>query len=291
MVIPAFVNSGAGNAGEVDAALRKAGCFDIRVVAAGDITQAVRDAVRNGATRIAAVGGDGTISAAAAVVAGTDVELVVIPAGTLNHFARDNGIPLDLDAACAVAQSGRIKRVDVAWVNARLFLNTSSVGAYANFVRVRERLEPRFGYWLSSLMSMVRTLARMQPFRLQFDSPILEKPYRTPLVFIGVGERELKLPMLGGRTEGGRSGLHVLIVRGRTRARLVALAFAAAARGTRAVNRTPHLDSFLVDRCTIEQRHSTVAVDGEVVKIDSPLEYQLGREALKLVVPVPSSTI
>src|SRR6185295_17092357 len=125
----------------------------------------------------------------------------------------------------------------------------------------------------------------MQPFRLQFDSPILEKPYRTPLVFIGVGERELKLPMLGGRTEGGRSGLHVLIVRGRTRARLVALAFAAAARGTRAVNRTPHLDSFLVDRCTIEQRHSTVAVDGEVVKIDSPLEYQLGREALKLVVP------
>jgi len=290
-VIPAFVNPAAGNADEVDAALRSAGCFDIRPTAPDEITQAVQSAIEQGATRIAAVGGDGTISAAAAAIARTDVELLVIPAGTFNHFARDNGIPTDLAEACALAHSEQTRRVDVAWVNKRLFLNTSSVGVYANFVRVRERLEPRFGYWLSSLMSMIRTLARVQPFRLQFDSPILEKPYKTPLVFIGVGERELKLPMLGGRSENGRAGLHVLIVRGRTRARLVALAFAAAARGTRAVNRTPHLDSFLVERCTIEQRHSTVALDGEVVRLESPLEYEFGRGALNLVVPAQASTI
>lgn len=290
-MIPAFVNPAAGKADEVDAALRKAGCFDVREVAPDQITHAVLDAISQGATRIAAVGGDGTISAAAAAVARTGVELLVIPAGTFNHFARDNGIPTDLDEACALAQSVHVRHVDVAWVNERLFLNTSSVGVYANFVRVRERLEPRFGYWLSSVMSMLRTLARVQPFRLQFESPILEKPYKTPLVFIGVGERELKLPMLGGRLEVGRTGLHVMIVRGRTRARLVALALAAAAKGTRAVNRTPHLDSFIVDRCTIEQRHSTVAVDGEIVRMDSPLEYQFGRGALKVVAPAPPSTI
>jgi diacylglycerol kinase family enzyme len=291
LVIPAFVNPAAGNAEDVDAALRKAGCFDVRAVAPDEITQAVQNAMDQGATRVAAVGGDGTISAAAAAVARTEVELVVIPAGTFNHFARDNGIPTDLNEACAAAQSKTIKQVDVAWVNRRLFLNTSSVGAYANFVRVRERLEPRFGYWMSSALSMVRTLARVQAFRLWFESPVLQKPYKTPLVFIGVGERELKLPQLGGRVEGGRSGLQILIVRGRTRARLVTLAFAAAARGSRAVSRTPHLDSFLVDKCTIEQRHSTVAVDGEVVQLDSPLEYELGRGALRLVVPEPSSTI
>ena len=290
-MIPAFVNPAAGNADDVDAALRKAGCFDIRAIAADEITEAVRDAMDEGATRIAAVGGDGTISSAAAAVARTEVELVVIPAGTLNHFARDNGIPTDLNEACAVAQSHEIRHVDVAWVNRRLFLNTSSVGVYANFVRVRERLEPRMGYWLSSCFSMVRTFARVQAFKVQFESPVLNKPYKTPLVFIGVGERELKLPMLGGRIEGGRSGLHVLIVRGRTRARLVALAFEGAARGTRALSRTPHLDSFLVDRCTIEQRHSTVAVDGEVVRMDSPLDFELGRGALRLVVPARSSTI
>src|SRR5688500_14055175 len=181
-VIPAFVNPAAGNADEVNRALRKAGCFDVRPVAPGEITQAVRAAVNEGATRIAAVGGDGTVSAAAAAIAKTGVELVVIPAGTFNHFARGNGIPTELDAAtaiaksdvelveitagtfthlardlaiptglaaaCAIATTGTVQRADVARVNGRLFLNTSSVGVYANFVRVREQFEPRAGYWL-----------------------------------------------------------------------------------------------------------------------------------------------
>lgn len=284
-MIPAFVNPTAGNAEEVDRALRKAGCFDVRDVAPDQVTQSVQAAIDEGATRVAAVGGDGTISAAAAALARTGVELVVIPAGTLNHFARDYGIPLDLDTACANAMSERIRCVDVGWVNGRLFLNTSSVGAYANFVRVRERLEPRVGYWFASLASAARTLVRLHPFKVWFATEGVERLYQTPIVFIGVGRRELKLPTLGRRVENGSSGLHVMIVRGGTRARLLALAFEAAAKGTRAISRTPHLDSFLVDRCTIEQRHSTVALDGEVVSLASPLEYKLGQRALKIVVP------
>ena len=284
-VIPAFVNPAAGSADEVDKALRKAGCFDVREIAPDKVTQTVRAAIDGGATRVAVAGGDGTVSAAAAAVARTTAELVVIPAGTFNHFARDHGIPTDLDAACAAATSPRIECADVAWVNGRLFLNTSAVGAYANFVRVRERLEPKCGYWLASAYSMVRTLVRMQPFRIRFETDGVERTYETPIVFLGVGQRELKLPLLGNRIPDGRSRLHVMIVRGRTRARLVALAFEAAARGTHAMSRTPHLDSFLVERCTIEQRHSTVAVDGEVVKMDSPLEYELGAASLRLVVP------
>jgi diacylglycerol kinase family enzyme len=284
-MIPAFVNPAAGNATDIDRALRRAGCFDIRAVAPNQVTQGVRAAVAEGATRVAAVGGDGTVSAAAAAITRTDVELVIIPAGTFNHFARDHGIPTDIGAACAVALSDSVTRADVAWVNGRMFLNTSSVGVYANFVRVRDRLEPRYGYWLSSTLAMVRTFARVRPFRVRFETEGLEREYETPLVFIGVGDRELKLPKLGGRIRGGRSGLHVMIVRGRTRARLVALAFEAAARGTRAMSRTPHLDSYLVTHCTIEQKHSTVAVDGEVVNLDSPLKYEFGGAALRIVVP------
>lgn len=284
-MIPAFVNPKASNAAEVDDALRNAGCFDVRPVVPHEITKAVRAAIEGGATRVAAVGGDGTIASAAAALARTDVELVVIPGGTLNHFAKDHGIPTDLEAACAVAQTGRVECVDVGWVNGRIFLNTSSVGVYANFVRVRERMEPRFGYWVSSGFAMVRALLRVQPFRVWFETDSLEREYKTPFVFIGVGERELKLPSLGSRVEQGRAGLHVMVVRGRTRARLMSLAFAAAARGTRALSRTPHLDSFLLTHCRIEQRHSTVAVDGEVVQLESPLEYEMGRGALKLVVP------
>lgn len=257
----------------------------MRPVAPDEVTQAAQAAIANGASRIAAVGGDGTISAAAAALAGTDVELVVVPAGTFNHFATEHGIPQGLDAACAVAESRNLKRVDVAWVNGRLFLNTSSVGVYANFVRVRERMEPRLGFWLASAVSLVRTLVGFGSFRVCFESDAVERTYDTPLVFIGVGERELKLPTLGKRVRDGRSGLHVMVVRGRTRARLLTLGLAAAARGLRAMSRTPHLDSFLVTRCTIEQKLSTVAVDGEVVTMASPLHYELGAGVLRVVVP------
>lgn len=284
-MIPAFLNTEVHDPDVVERALIAAGAFDVHSVPATGITQAVRDAVARGARRVVAAGGDGTISSVAAVVAGTDVELAVVPAGTFNHFAKDHGIPLDLTAACALAATGtRVAPVDIAWVNGRLFLNTSSVGVYANFVKGREKWEPRFGYWLASAISVIRNLVRVRPFNLSFSADGAERPYETPLVFIGVGERELKLPTLGNRVDGGRRGLHVLIVRGRTRARLVALSFAAAARGVRAVSRTPHLDSMLVDECRIEQRHETLAVDGEIVRLPSPLDYRFGRDALKLVV-------
>jgi diacylglycerol kinase family enzyme len=284
-VIPAFVNPAAGNAAAVDEALRRSGCFEVLKVDPAAMTSAARELVERGVARIAAVGGDGSVSAVAAAVARTNVELAIIPAGTFNHFARDHRIPTELQAACEVARTGRVIATDVAWVNDRLFLNTSSVGVYANYVRVRERLEPRLGYWLASAFAMLRTFARVQPFRVAFETEQVQRQYVTPLVFIGSSERELKLPTLGNRVEDGTSGLHVLIVRGRTRARLVALAFAAAARGTRSITRTPHLDGFLVDRCIIEQRHSTVAVDGEIVRLESPLRYEIDRGSLRLVVP------
>lgn len=285
VVIPAFLNTDVDDPAGVARALEAAGAFDVRSVPAARITEAVREAVARGARRVVAAGGDGTISAVAAAIAESGVELAVVPAGTFNHFAKDNSLPLDLRAACELAATGtRVAPVDVAWVNGRLFLNTSSVGVYTNFVKGREKWEPRFGYWLASAISVIRNFVRVRPFRLSFSADGAERAYETPLAFIGVGERELKLPTLGNRVEGGRRGLHVLIVRGRTRARLVALSFAAASRGIRAVSRTPHLDSLLVDRCRIEQRHETLAVDGEIVRVRSPLDYRFGRDALTLVV-------
>lgn len=284
-MIPAFLNPKSGGAPDVRRVLEQAGCFALHEVAPDGMTQAVRAAIMGGARRIAVVGGDGSVAAAAAAVARTPVELAIVPAGTFNHFARDHGIPMDIAHACELARSGNIRSADIGWVNGRLFLNTSSVGIYANFVQVRERLEQGMGYWAASALAMVRTFVHVRPFRVWFEAEGVERAYDTPLVFIGLGERELKLPALGRRVPDGRPGLHVLVVRGRTRARLVTLSFAAAARGTHTVSRTPHLDSFLVGRCRIEQRHSTVAVDGEIVRLDSPLDYEAGRGAVQLVVP------
>jgi diacylglycerol kinase family enzyme len=283
-VIPAFLNKHAKQATAAERALRESGCFDVHVLDGDAITSAIRDAVARGVTRIAVAGGDGTLSSAAALLAGTSIELAVVPAGTYNHFAKDLGLHAELKESCEVATSRKVVQVDVGSVNGRVFLNTSSVGMYANFVRDRDRHEATSGR-LALFRAAVRTLARFQPFRVSFETDAGRKNYLTPQVFIGVGERELRFPKMGNRKEGGRSELHVMVVRAQTRSRFIAIGIMGLVRGTHAVSRTPHFDTFLLRSCSIEQRHMTVALDGEIVMMDSPLEFELKRAALRVVVP------
>jgi diacylglycerol kinase family enzyme len=284
--ILALVNPKSGTAAKAQAALAEAGAFDVRVVEPEKLTAAIADAVTHGRRRIVVSGGDGTIASAAHSLVGTGVELAIVPGGTLNHFARDLGIPADLPTACEIAADQTITAcADVGYVNGLLFLNTSSVGAYVRLVRTREWLEPRLGYKLASAAAAVRVFLGIPRVDVELEVDGVVRRYRTPLVFVGVGERELKLPALGKRIRGGRRGLHVMVVRGRTRAGLLALALAAVARGVGAVSRTPKLDSFIVDRCRVVlRRRGPVAVDGEIVQLETPLEYTAARGALKVVV-------
>lgn len=285
--IPAFVNAEAGSADGVAQALGASGRFALHTVEPGRLAECVREAVRAGAPRIVVAGGDGSIGTAAAELVGTATELAVIPAGTLNHFARDNDIPLDVAEAAALAASGSAAPVDVGRVNGRLFLNTSSVGAYITFVRLRERIEPRLGYQLGSAVAAVRALLTSRPFRLGLEVGGQTRVYRTMLAFIGVSERELRIPLLGGRVPDGRRALHVIIPRGGRKGRLVGLAALAVMRGVSTTARTDLLDSFLVDRCRIEMRRplGTVALDGELAPLIAPLSYEIVRDAIRVVRP------
>lgn len=273
-MIPAFVNPKAGNAAAARDALRAAGGFDIREVPPQTLADETKRAVGEGATRILVAGGDGSIGSAASVLAGTGVELAILPCGTLNHLAKDLALPLELEDAARFALRGSAIPVDAAVVNDRLFLNTSSVGAYVSFVRLRERLEHRLGYTIASLVAGLRMLVHMPTFRISVQVEGKSREYVTPLVFIGVGERELKLPTLGARVADGKRGLHVMIVRERSGGRALSLGLAAAARGVKAVARTPALDSFIVDECVIHPRVPRIALDGEIVPAIAPLKYK-----------------
>ena len=284
--IPALINAASGSADAAREALASNSGFDVREVQPDKLEASFKDAASEGPARILVAGGDGTIASAATVLLGTGIALAVLPGGTLNHFARDLGIPTDPKDAIAVALGGTSRDVDVGVVSGHVFLNTSSVGAYVHFVRIREYLEPRFGYGFSSFIAACRILADFRIITVELEVGGHKQVYRTPLVFIGVSERELQLPTLGSRVEHGRRGLHVMVVRGRSRARLMAIALNAVARGVKSVARTPELDSFIVDRCTISQRYSgTVAIDGELVRLGAPLEYELRREGLRVVCP------
>jgi diacylglycerol kinase family enzyme len=285
--IPAVVNVASGTAEAATAALTAHGSFDVRAVQPDQIGETVRALVDGGATRILVAGGDGTIGTAAAVLIDHPAELAVLPGGTLNHFARDLGI--STDPAEALELDGLSCRdVDVGMVNGHLFLNTSSVGSYVRFVRAREQLEKRFGYRIASFLAAFRILFQLQRIGVELEVDGMKRLYRTPLVFIGVGARELQLPTLGNRVIGGRRGLHVMIVRSNSAARLVALGLAAVARGVNHVSHLPEFDSVIADRCRIVVRHPMrVAVDGELVMLEPPLEFSLRRDALQVVSPPP----
>jgi diacylglycerol kinase family enzyme len=285
--IPAFVNPSAGSGAAARDALQEAGAFAVEEGDPGSLDARIEKALADSPERLVVAGGDGTVAHAASKLVGTSTALAIVPGGTLNHFARDHQIPTDHREATKVAASGTVTTADVAFVNDRMFLNTSSVGAYVIFVRTRERLERYFGYHIATLLAGLRLLGRVRPFTVRLELDGVPRQYRSALVFVGVGERQLQLPSVGGRAEDGRRGLHVIVVRGGTWARLVAAGLIAAIRGNAAIARGTLADTFVVDRCTIElrRRHGRVAVDGELVDMTSPLDYRVERDALRLVVP------
>src|SRR5919199_4445320 len=169
-MILALVNSKSGTADKAKAALREAGAFEVRVIEPQKLTDAISGAVADGRRRIVVAGGDGTIGTAARALVGTGVELGIVPGGTLNHFARDLGIPADPPTACEIAADETVTAcADAGGGNGRLFLNTSSVGAYVRLVRTRERLERRLGYRIASVAAAIRVFVGIPSFGVELE--------------------------------------------------------------------------------------------------------------------------
>jgi len=286
--LKAFLNAKCGNAEAAREALTTAG-FDLDVVEPAQLEQHLKRAIEHGTKRILVAGGDGTIATAASLVANTDIELAILPGGTLNHFARDHNIPTDLGKAALVAAEGVVAGADIGYVNDCVFLNTSSIGAYVTFVRDREQWEKRVGYKIASFLALIGTWSRLRSFTVTMEVGGAKKSYQSSMVFIGVGERELKMPTLGSRVKNGKPGLHVMVIRGRGRARMFAVALAGIAKGTKEAEKLPEFDDFIVDSCRIEltRSHALIGLDGELKEMRTPLDYKIERDALRLVVSPP----
>lgn len=286
--LKAYLNAASGTSDAARKALTDAG-FEFEELQPPELEQRLKQVIDRGVRRIVVGGGDGTIATAASLVAKKDIELAILPAGTRNHFAKDHGIPTDLGEAALVAFDGQVRSADIGYVDDSVFLNTSSIGAYVTFVRVREQLEGHLGYRIASLIALFRTWAALRTFTVTLEVEGMKKTYRSSMVFIGSGERELKLPILGNRVKNGRRGLHVMIVGGRKRARLFAVALAGVAKGTRGAEQLPEFDDFLVDSCRIDltRPYVTIGLDGELKRLQTPLDYRIERDALRLVVAPP----
>ena len=115
-------------------------------------------------------GGDGTVNTVASAVIDTDKTFGVLPLGTLNHFAKDLHIPLDLEAAARTIIAGHTTQVDVGEVNDEIFLNNSSLGLYPRLVQKRKKKQ-RLGSrkWAAFFWAAISCTATLSFSRCQTE--------------------------------------------------------------------------------------------------------------------------
>ncbi|BBX85923.1 bifunctional phosphatase PAP2/diacylglycerol kinase family protein [Mycolicibacterium aubagnense] len=133
-------------------------------------------------TEVLAVGGgDGTVACAAGIAVEKGVPLAVFPGGTFNHFAKDIGCDSVARTVEAITE-GTAAYVDLVCLNEeRMVINTASIGAYPNYVRMREKLERRMGKRLAGMCALYLMLRREAPVRIRYD----DKTLQTELFFLG----------------------------------------------------------------------------------------------------------
>lgn len=167
----------------------------------GELTGAAERAVKDGVPMVAAGGGDGTQNAVASRLIGSGVIFGVLPMGTLNHFAKDLGIPLGIDDAVAVIAAGHSTQVDTAEVNGHSFLNNSSLGLYPDTVWRRELQQSRLGRskWPAFIWAALTSLKRYPFLNLQLTTDKISYRQRTPFIFIGNNEYIMEGFNIGAR--------------------------------------------------------------------------------------------
>jgi YegS/Rv2252/BmrU family lipid kinase len=250
------------------------------------LVSAAQDAVGQGMKIVVAGGGDGTLNAVASSLVGTDIVFGVLPLGTLNHFAKDLGIPLDIDAAISTIGEGHRAKVDTAEVNGHVFLNNSSLGLYPETVRHRELQQSRLGRskWLAFFWAAVTSLRRYPFLHVTISVKGQSFQQRTPFIFIGNNNYVMEGFNIGARNRLDAGRLSLYFAKGTSRLGLLLLAVRALFGRLR---QAKDFVAFSEDSLRIESRHKKlrVSTDGEVNLMSTPLVYGSCPASLNVFVP------
>lgn len=295
MKVAILVNAHAGSIGAENFAEKRA-AIEAAVADAGleatitpcepdALEETARRAAASGIHAVVAAGGDGTISAVAAGLVGGTTPLAVLPLGTLNHFAKDLGMPLELPAAASAIAGGDVRNVDVAELDGRVFLNNSSIGLYPEVVLDRESSRRAHGYtkWRALVIAAARVLRRFPLLRVLIRTDAGSIVAKTPFVFVGNNSYQLDVRALGSRQHLDHGELSLYTVRSASRVRTLWLLLRAMVSRLDVKDFEHHRVREAVIRTG--KHHIAVAIDGEVVRLTPPLHYRIRPRALPVIVP------
>ena len=302
---PVFVvlNTGSGRKDReaalaaIEHALGAAGaaCQVIKVARGSELPASAARAAALAAERggiLAAAGGDGTLNGVAQAALEADVPFGVVPLGTFNYFARDNGIPLEAAEAAAVLATGREAPVQVGMVNGKVFLVNASLGLYPRLLEDREAFKQQYGRmrWVALLAALWTLLARTHPklvLRITENGEV--RTVRASTLF--VGNNPLQLARLGiAEAQAVAAGLLAAIrVRPASAWGLLdMLLYGAVGR----LGQAAGVEAFAFREMEVaplrpraRPRFLKVATDGESVRLKLPLVFRVAPRALRLLRP------
>lgn len=233
-----------------------------------------------------AAGGDGTVNAAVAAIAGSEIAFAVVPLGTFNYFARDIGMPLEPEAAAAAILGGTIVPTHVARINDKPFLVNASIGLYVRLIQERERHEAKLGRNRIVAVASGLITALRGHYSMTLDMVVDGKPrtVRTPLVFLGKNYLQLK-KLDFDIAEGIAAGqVGVITLEDASPLTMMAVAWRALVGKPEQLHQ---LNAFCAEKLEIKTRRPLISavVDGEIMVLRSPLQIEIQRNALQVVRP------
>ncbi|HIQ34093.1 MULTISPECIES: diacylglycerol kinase family protein [Acinetobacter] len=235
---------------------------------------------------VVAAGGDGTLNAVAKRLMHTNIPMGVIPLGTFNYVARVLDIPIDVFAAADVIATGKFREVHVATINDQIYLNNASLGLYPLFIKKRELYNQHFGRFpLNAYTSGLDVLLREhKSLKLSINVDGQKYPVATPLIFFGNNQLQLcdmKLRIAECAANGKLAGV---VVAKSDRFSLLKMLLKLI-QGK--IEQTPDVYTFCAENITVgcKKDKVTVAIDGELMELETPLNFSVQKSSLKVMVP------
>ncbi|RUW03513.1 MULTISPECIES: diacylglycerol kinase family protein [unclassified Mesorhizobium] len=263
----------------------------IDIVAGGEIATALEKAIaRRNVDVVLAGGGDGTVSTAASLLMNTKKALAILPAGTMNLFARSLGIPQTLEAALKAFTDGEVKAVDMATANGHPFVHQFSIGMHARMVQLREKMD--FGSRLGKMRASVRAAwaTIKNPRTLKVTLTIGKTDIITRATGIGISNNlfgEGHLPY-ADNPAGGVLGIYVSVAR---RRRDLVKLLLAMLRGR--WRQSEHVEIHQADKAVLKIHSSPTkfkaVMDGELVKLERETTVEIHPATLNVLVPRSSA--
>ncbi len=292
-----IINGGSGHDDKdaaivkIEAALKAAsmGIETTRISKDDDFSKKCKETVltakKDGSIVIAA-GGDGTINLVAGFCQELSVPMGIIPMGTFNFFARDIGIPTDLDEAINLLITGQHHPTAIGKVGDQIFLVHVGIGLYADIIRNREKDKSRFGRFrivalASSFWSLLTTT---KTYNVTIETGTERLQRNTLNVFVGNNALQLEKAGISASKDLPADRLSVIILKPLSVPKRIRLAILGL---FRSMKLEPQIEHFIAKSFSIETKKKNLkaAIDGELVSLISPLDFICLPQGLQIIKP------